>query len=65
MNNFLSVFKFTYIIIVIVIIDNTFESTCFNITCTYTLGYMAQAHETGTSQVGGLKLAKVFYGRIV
>ena len=27
--------------------------------------YMAQAHETGTSQVGGPKLAKVFYGRIV
>ena len=26
---------------------------------------MAQAHETGTSQVGGPKLAKVFYGRIV
>ena len=26
--------------------------------------YMAQAHETGTSQVGGPKLAKVFYGRI-
>ena len=26
--------------------------------------YMAQAHETGTSQVGGAKLAKVFYGRI-
>ena len=25
---------------------------------------MAQAHETGTSQVGGPKLAKVFYGRI-
>ena len=25
---------------------------------------MAQSHETGTSQVGGAKLAKVFYGRI-
>ena len=29
------------------------------------VSYMAQAHETGTSQVGGPKLAKVFYGRIV
>ena len=26
---------------------------------------VAQAHERGTSQVGGPKLAKVFYGRIV
>ena len=25
---------------------------------------MAQAHETGTSQDGGIKLAKVFYDRI-
>ena len=25
---------------------------------------MAQAHETGTSQVGGAKFEKVFYGRI-
>ena len=36
----------------------------YNIVCTYYI-YMAQAHETGTSQVGGPKLAKVFYGRIV
>ena len=27
--------------------------------------HMAQAHETGTSQVGGPKLAKVFYDHIV
>ena len=39
-----------------------FGGYTWNISC---IKHMAQAHETGTSQVGGPKLAKVFYGRIV
>ena len=42
-----------------------FNGQQYMVAVDYYSRYMAQAHETGTSQVGGPKLAKVFYGRIV